>query len=373
MPEIKVPFFSFPLAFDSIRAEIDSAISRVLDHGIYFFGAETQLFEEEFAAYTNSKYCLTVANGTDALEIALRSIGIIDSDTVLICGNAGGYSMTALNNIGASYSFLDVNEDNLTLDLNELTSERLKEAKALILTHIYGNIAEVEAIVRLCNKYDVKVIEDCSQAHGARIAGRHVGSFGDCGVFSFYPTKNLGALGDAAAITTSDKKIADTIRLVRQYGWREKYIAEKVIARNSRIDEIQATILRVKLKYLNNHNNQRLKIAQTYRDELKNLPIQFQCLESQTSVYHLFVIRTNLRNRLRKFLEQKNITTLVHYPLPDYCQENSFNKRSKEVQYFPNTNLACETVLSLPLYPNQPENQISKVIENIALFMSGNQ
>ena len=369
---LPVPFINLELIQKDFKSEIEETFLRVLSSNHYIMGSETYLFESEFASFTKSKHCLAVGNGTDALEIALRVLGVTTEDCVLIVGNAGGYAMTALNNINANYIFVEISLENLCMSAEDLTEDVLKKIKGVVVTHLYGNIANIEAIVNKAKSYGAFVIEDCAQAHGAELNDKHVGNFGDIGTFSFYPTKNLGALGDAGAIVTSDDALAEKISLVRQYGWSEKYISKNIVARNSRIDEIQAAILRVKLKYLKAQNDQRAKIANIYMNELRYLPIDFQCQESQKSVYHLFVIRTHLRNQLHEFLKERDIATMIHYPLPDYQQQNCINNKSLKSKVFPKTNLACESILSLPIYPNQPESDLSKIIENIKIFTKNN-
>ena len=292
----------------AIADEIETAVKRVIDAGWYILGPEVSRFEAEFASYCGSKECVTTANGTDALELALRALGIGAGDHVGTVANAGGYATTAILRAGAVPVFLDVDEVTWTISPQELS--KAKNLRAAIVTHLYGKMADMPALLAS----GVALIEDCAQSHGARLQGRAAGTWGVAGCFSFYPTKNLGALGDGGAVITNDENLSDQMRALRQYGWKTKYISEVPGGRNSRMDAIQAAILRVKLPYLDQWNQRRREIAARYDVAFGKRP----CL-GEDYVAHLYVLRSRRphRDRLRELLAAKGIATDVHYPVPD--------------------------------------------------------
>lgn len=321
----------------AIAVEIEGAIARVLDQGWYILGPEVAAFEHEFAQSCGLEECVTTGNGTDSLELALRAIGIGPGDKVATVANAGMYATTAILHAGATPVFIDVDPDTMLMSAASLHSAGA--VKAAIVTHLYGRRADMENL----EKCGVPLIEDCAQAHG-------LSSFGNLACFSFYPTKNLGALGDGGAVLTNDKAIADRLRALRQYGWTSKYRSDIRGGRNSRLDELQAAILRVKLPHLPEWNKRRCEIALRYDAAFG--------IKATTDVAHLYVIRAKLRGQLRVALADRGISTAIHYPIPDHRQPSV----AQNDTHLPVTERLCEEILTLPLFPEMTDDEVEAVI-----------
>lgn len=347
----------------SLMANLSAAISRVLQSGWYVLGSQVKDFEQEFASYCGVKHCVAVANGTDALELALRAVGVSQGDRVITVANAGGYSTTAIIAVGAVPLYVDVCEDSLLLSLEHLQELIGSDVGAIVVTHLYGQIARIEDVVRLADQYGIPVIEDCAQSHGAMLNGRRAGSFGKIGCFSFYPTKNLGALGDGGAVTTDDPELCKRLQMLRQYGWQSKYEISLTGGRNSRLDELQAAILRVKLPYLDAWNRQRFKIARRYVEGIRHAQITTRHIEEGSFVAHLFVVRTKHRESLRDHLKQHQIMSEPHYPIPDHLQPAICAQF--EGLNLPQTELACREVLTLPCFPEMSDAEVQDVINAV--------
>ncbi|QDT43049.1 dTDP-3-amino-3,6-dideoxy-alpha-D-galactopyranose transaminase [Gimesia alba] len=336
---------------DELSLEINAAIKNVLESGIYILGNNVTTFEEEFAAYCNAKYCYTVGNGTDALEIALRALDIGESDEVITVANAGGYSTTACNLVGATPVYIDVDENRLLLNVDQISSAVSPKTKCVIATHLYGqavDIKQLRAALDAARHTEVKILEDCAQAHGATSHGKKVGALGDIATFSFYPTKNLGALGDGGAITTSCDNLAERCKSLRQYGWTSKYCSTVSDGQNSRLDEIQAAILRVKLKQLDAYNQRRQEICAHLHESCQGI-VDVVTTPCDDHVSHLFVVRNKNREKICKTLNANGIATDIHYPILDLDQQSMKNKsyRSLELTY---SNQATQEIFSLPCY-----------------------
>ena len=346
-----------------LRAALDAAIARVQDRGHYILGAEVEAFEREFAAYCGASACIGVANGTDALELALRALDIGAGDEVATVANAGGYASTAIRSIGATPLYAEIDDASLLLDPASLAQTVTPRTRAVIVTHLYGRLADVDAIVRVAKEHRLTVIEDCAQAHGAKRGASAAGTFGALGCYSFYPTKNLGALGDAGAVITNDPSLATKLTELRTYGWRGKYRIVIEGGMNSRMDEMQAALLRVKLTHLDAWNRRRREIADRYRDAIVNpaimLPPSVSDDEPRADVAHLFVVRTKAREELRTHLAGAGVATDVHYPVPDYGQAAWTRGRSTPV--LERTERACAEVLTLPCYPELTDEEIAAV------------
>jgi dTDP-4-amino-4,6-dideoxygalactose transaminase len=347
----------------SIKDEIEHAIDRVLNSGRYILGPEVESFEREFADYCSVSYCIGVGNGTDAIEIALRGLDIGQGDTVANVANAGFYSSSAILSVGAVPQYVDISWETMTMDPICLEQTITKSTKAIIVTHLYGQMADMPQIMEFAEKHEIPVIEDCAQAHGAVLNGKKAGSWGKLGCFSFYPTKNLGALGDGGVITTSDEKLAKKIRQLRQYGWGKKYEVDIPGGRNSRLDELQAAVLRAKLKHLDGWNNERRKIAARYTDELNRLDFVLPNNFGKDYVAHLYVVRTNNREELQNKLNNAGIATDVHYPIPDYKQK-FFGGLNEEIN-LPNTEKCTKRVITLPCFPEMNEEELSNAIKKV--------
>lgn len=343
------------------RDAIDAAIARVLDRGWLVLGPEVKSFEKLFAAYVGVEHCSTLANGTDAIELALRALGIQAGDRVATVANAGMYTTTALLSIGAEPVFMDVDIEKRVVLPVEVARVIQLGVKAVVVTHLFGQaIPHIVEIVAQCRTADVALLEDCAQAHGATINGKQVGSFGDAGCFSFYPTKNLGALGDGGAVVTKSWAIAEKVACLRQYGWTAKYQVELSGARNSRLDEVQAAILSIFLPQLNGWNARRRAVALQYQNRIKNIGVKLPQYSAEDYVAHLFVVASPERDALRNYLLEQDIVTDVHYPIPDYRQP-VFGDRYSNI-YLPNTEQLAQEVLTLPCYPEMSPADVERVI-----------
>lgn len=334
---------------ESLRGEIDRAIARVLANGWYILGPEVQEFETEFASYCGVKECVTTGNGTDALELALKAIGIGPGDRVATVANAGMYSTAAILAAGAIPVYVDVDPTAMLM-----TAETLLAAgpvRACIVTHLYGQMADMPALLA-CG---IPIIEDCAQAHGAMLQGRRAGSWGAAGCFSFYPTKNLGALGDGGAVVTDAPDIAQRLKSLRQYGWTTKYVSEVPGGRNSRMDAMQAAILRAKLPHLDVWNGRRRQIARRY-----DAAFGRQQPMDDSNVAHLYVLRSGQREAMRASLAARDIATEVHYPIPDYRQPSVTMQAN-----LPVTEQLCREVLTLPLFPEMTDEEVEGVIRAV--------
>jgi aminotransferase EvaB len=363
--QFSVPFFSFHGTNDS--QQLSEAVGRVINSQKYVLGEEVTGFEKEFATYCGANHCISMANGTDALELGLRALDVKKGDHVVLVANAGYYGSTAVQLIGALPTYVDIDPSTLTMSVEHLSEAIKTNPKAIIVTHLYGQLADIEAIVKAAN--GIPVIEDCAQAHGASINGKRAGSFGNIGCFSFYPTKNLGALGDGGAVVTSDGDIADNLKRLRQYGWGSKYHVDFRGGRNSRLDEMQAAILRVKLPHLDALNEQRRSIAKRYNEAFAGLKITCPASLGEDYVAHLYVLQTENRDRLKEYLHKFNIATDIHYPIPDHMQKAYASNATDLTE----TERACNQVISLPCYPGMSDEAVNAVINGVLSWFSQNE
>jgi dTDP-4-amino-4,6-dideoxygalactose transaminase len=332
------------------RQEIDEAIARVLDSGRYILGPEVEAFEREFAAFIDAPHVVAVASGTDALWLSLRTLDLQPGDEVVTVSFTSVATVAAIIASGARPVFVDVCPDDLTMDPSRLSAAINSHTKAILPVHLYGQAARLEEVCAVANEAGVAVIEDCAQAHGATCAGRPVGSWGRLAAFSFYPTKNLGALGDGGAIATADPDLAHRLRLLREYGWRERSVSV-VHGWNSRLDELQAAILRVGLRHLASNNARRRAIAAEYDRILHGMNISLPpTFVDRTTVYHQYVVRHQDRDQLRADLVRLRVDTAIHYPIPVHMQE-AYRVFGKGPHSLPVTERAATQVLSLPVYP----------------------
>ncbi|MDZ7593975.1 MAG: DegT/DnrJ/EryC1/StrS family aminotransferase [Thiobacillus sp.] len=363
-----IPLFSAQCA--NAGLDLLAPVSRVIDSHWYVLGNEVKEFEREFAAYCGASICCSVANGTDALELGLRALGVEAGDKVILAANAGFYGSTAVHLIGAVPLYVDGDPRRLTLSTESLSLALKTELpKAIIVTHLYGQMADIEAITALAAEAGVPVIEDCAQAHGAARGGKRAGSYGTIGCFSFYPTKNLGALGDGGAVITSNDSIAARLGQLRQYGWGEKYRVDLKGGRNSRLDEMQAAILREKLPHLDRWNAARREIARQYNQAFAGFPMQCPMSLDEDYVAHLYVVRTENREALRDFLKQQDIATDVHYPIPDHMQAPYTSTQTQGA--LPATERACDTAISLPCFPGMSSEEVKRVIQAVTQYFQG--
>ncbi|WP_423459257.1 DegT/DnrJ/EryC1/StrS family aminotransferase [Ottowia sp. VDI28] len=362
---ITVPLFCAASAAQGL--DLPALLRSVVDSQRYMLGPRVQAFEEAFAAYVGVRHAIGVANGTDALELALRGLGLGPGQRVLTVANAGFYASTAIRAVGAEPVYAEIDDAMLTLApavlAEALAGQRLH---AVVVTHMYGQLADMPAIAAQCKAAGVPLIEDCAQAHGARRDGRQAGAWGDIGCFSFYPTKNLGALGDGGALVTTDDALAARLRALRQYGWGTKYEVVHEGGRNSRLDELQAAVLEAKLPLLDEANARRRAIAARYGAAFAGLPLQAPLAQGEDYVAHLYVVRSTQREALRAHLSAQGIASDVHYPLPDHRQPVVADACAGV--RLPLTEAACAQVLSLPCFLGMTDSQVEQVISVVADF-----
>ena len=354
--------------------EIDAlaAMKRVLDRRHYVLGEEVTRFQQEFAAYLGTEFCTGVGNGTDALEIALRALGVQAGDEVVCAANAGFYAPTAIHAVGARPFYADVDPATMTMSASHLEACLAgRRPKAVIVTHLYGQSADVPALLALCRPQGIALIEDCAQAHGAMVGGRKVGTLGDVGCFSFYPTKNLGALGDGGAVVTSDAALHSRLQMLRQYGWGQKYHVDMAGGRNSRLDELQAAVLREKLPLLDRWNAARRRIATRYSEAFQDLPLTLPPSLGTDYVAHLYVVRTTRRDALKAHLAAEGIACDVHYPVPCHLQQAYRAHAQDQHAGLAECVAACGQVLTLPCYPGMPDADIGTVTASVRRFFEG--
>jgi len=362
-----IPIANPVAQYCSHKAEIDQAIHGVLDSGWYVLGEEVRAFEADFAAYIGVKSAIGVGSGTEALHLTLRACDIGPGDEVITVSHTAVANVAAIELCGATPVLIDIDADRHTLAPEKLPRLLTSRTKAIVPVHLYGQPADMTPILEVAHRHGLKVVEDCAQAHGATYQSRRVGSWGDMGCFSFYPTKNLGALGDGGMVVTDDPGLAEKARLMRQYGWAERYVS-RIPGWNSRLDELQAAVLRVKLRYLDTDNVARVRLAtmynQLFADTNVELPVEHP---GSNHVYHLYVIRTKRRDELRAFLKEQGIGTLVHYPVPVHLQP-AYRGRLPGGDDLPETEQAAREVLSLPMYPELAEPDVKTVAEAILKF-----
>lgn len=351
------------------RNELHAAFERVLESGNYILGPEVHNFEQEFARWIGLKHVVGVANATDALELALEACGVGPGDEVITVSHTAVATVAAIVRCGAVPVYVDVELDTANIDVELLTEELITpRTKALICVHLYGRPANVKMVKKFCNSFSLKLIEDCSQAHGASVGTDKVGTFGDVACFSSYPTKNLPALGDAGLAVTNCDDIARHMRASRQYGWTRRYVSDTV-GRNSRLDELQAAILRVNLGYLAHDNLKRIEIARRYDERFESLEyiMPFKEQDGSNSVYHLYVIRLEERTRFMEYMLTKGVSTAIHYPVPVHLQP-PYSNVSNTSTPLGNTELLATQVCSLPMHPNLTTSEIDRVIEAVTAF-----
>jgi len=357
---VNVPFGDLKRQYESIKAELDEAAARVLAGGWYILGPEVRAFEAEFAAFCGVGHAIGVGNGTEALYLALVALGVGAGDEVISVANAADYEPLTILQAGARPVFVDVDERTYTIEPELLEAAITPRTKAIMPVHLYGRMADMAAIMAVAERHGLPVIEDCAQAHGAQLAGRVAGSIGVCGCFSFYPSKNLGALGDGGMITTNDAELAAKLRRLRMYGWEKRYHTVDPGGINSRLDEIQAALLRVKLRHLADWNNARRRIAQRYNQLLADTDLLLPDLPSDEShVFHLYVVQTEQRDSLQAALQQRGVETAIHYPLPAHLQP--VYQGLAEPGSLPITERLAGTVLSLPIYPELTDAEVDAV------------
>jgi dTDP-4-amino-4,6-dideoxygalactose transaminase len=351
------------------QQELEAAANKVISSGWYILGNELKEFEKQFADYCGVKHCLGVANGLDALILILRAykeLGMMkNGDEVLVPANTYIASVLAISANDLIPVLVEPDPQTYNLDPGEIEKKITSRTKAIIAVHLYGQVTEMKALKAIAEKYDLKLIEDAAQAHGAVYENKKTGSIGDAAGFSFYPGKNLGALGDAGAITTNNDQLADVLKALRNYGSHVKY-ENLYSGLNSRLDEMQAALLNVKLKYINSENARRRMIAERYLHEIKNPLVHLPVVKDMNAhVWHLFVVRVKDRSHFQDHLQKNNIQTLIHYPIPPHKQEvyKEWNTLS-----YPVTELIHREVLSIPMSPVLTEEEVTQIINTINLY-----
>jgi dTDP-4-amino-4,6-dideoxygalactose transaminase len=337
-----------------------AAAAEVLEGGWYILGPRVAAFEKAFASYCGTAECITTGNGTDALELALRACGAGPGGQVAVVANAGGYGTAAVRAAGAEPLFVDVEPEFMLMDAGSLEARITPRTRAVIVTHLYGRMADMPRLLAVTAPRGLAVIEDCAQAHGARIGGKLAGAWGTAGCFSFYPTKNLGALGDGGAIVTGDAGVAERARRLRQYGWASKYRSTLAGGRNSRLDEIQAALLAVKLPLLDEWNERRRAIARRY-----DRALGLTRARDAADVAHLYALRTRNRDAARERLAAAGIGTDVHYPIPDHRQESARGEPWAEPA-LPVTEQCCRETLTVPCFPELTTEEVERVAAALA-------
>lgn len=352
--------------FFKYQSEFEEKALSVLRSGWYVLGNEVSEFEKEFANYVGAKYCVGLASGLDALWIAFRVLGIGKGDEVIVQGNTYIASVMGITINGATPIFVEPDE-NYGIDVEKIEEKITDKTKAILVVHLYGMASKMDKIVELCKRYKLKLVEDCAQSHGACFNGKMTGTFGDVGCFSFYPSKNLGAFGDAGAVVVNDSELASKFRIFRNYGSEKRY-HNKVVGANSRLDELQAGLLRVRLKHLDELTEEKIKIAKKYSDGINNEKIILPKLsEGASGVWHQYVIRCQEREKLIEYLNSKGIGTIIHYPIPPHLSE-AYQYLGYTRGTFPITELYSNTVLSIPMYNGMTDDEQNYVIDAINAF-----
>ncbi len=365
---MNIPFIDVHREYDDLRESITKSMQTFFERGHYILGEAVQELENKFAAYCGCKFGIGVANGTDAIQIALQACGVEPGDEVITVSNTAVPTVSAIYAAGVHPVFVDIDPQTCLLDVSKLEAVLTDKTKAVVPVHLYGQAVDMEPLLAFARAHSLYVIEDCAQAHGALYNGQKVGSFGHAAAFSFYPTKNLGAYGDGGMVVTNDSVVDEQCRLLRNYGFTDRYITVRQ-GYNSRLDELQAGFLLAKLPHLDHWNDVRRSLASQYDDQLKGIaslttPV---CREYAKHVYHLYVIQTDKRDELRQFLADKGICTLIHYPLPIHLQQ-AYGDLGYTSGSLPVTEAVTNRILSLPLNPWLTEDEQITVIEAIKSF-----
>ena len=362
-----IPLFNMELRLQNHRTLIEQSIKRVLDSNQVILGQEVDNFEQKFAEFIGARHCISVANGTDAIELSLRSLGVDEDSCVGLAANAGGYSRISVEAIGAKAIYADVDDQSQCIGFPGVSDLIARGASTIVVTHLYGRVApDILEIANLCKDLSVNLIEDCAQAHGSLLQNSHAGTFGDLATFSFYPTKNLGGIGDGGCITTNNLSLATSIRALRTYGWAAKYDIQIPGGRNSRLDAIQAAILSDLLPALAEENSKRRRIANLISSKVTNNLVSFCNSGVEGCNFHLFVLRSKFRDQLRVHLEEYRIQTAIHYPIPDHQQQGW---ESPQHINLPITEQLALEILTIPNDPNLDESDVARIIEALNDFV----
>lgn len=346
--------------FNLYKEEYENKAIEVLNSGWYILGNEVKQFEKEFSDYIGSQYCVGLASGLDALVLAFRALGVGVGDEVIVQANTYIASVMGISMNGALPVFVEPNKC-YNIDYNKIEEKITPNTKAVLVVHLYGQATNMDKILEICDKYNLYLVEDCAQSHGAKFSQKMTGTFGDIGCFSFYPSKNLGAFGDAGAIVTNNKDLADKIKVLRNYGSEKRYYNE-VVGYNSRLDELQAGLLRVKLRHFDTLQIERVSIAKRYLQEITNKRVKKPCIDEKcNSIWHLFVLYVENREEFIKYLDNNGVSTVIHYPIPPHLSK-AYNYLGFEEGSFPRTEDYARKVVSIPIYNGMKKEEIDYVI-----------
>ncbi|SDE81001.1 DegT/DnrJ/EryC1/StrS family aminotransferase [Sporomusa acidovorans] len=364
---MNIPFLDLKAPYQELKNELDAAYTRVMNSGRYLLGKELEQFEQEFAAYCGVKHCIGVGNGLEALHLVLRAWNIGAGDEVIVPANTYIATWLAVSYAGAVPVPVEPDEHTFNINPDKIATAVTKRTKAIIPVHLYGQAANMQKIMTVAQNYNLKVLEDAAQAHGAEYGGKKVGGLAHAAGFSFYPGKNFGAMGDAGAITTNDDKIAEKVRLLRNYGAKIKY-DHGVKGHNSRIDELQAAFLRVKLRYLDSWNERRRKVEACYFRQLKDTDLVLPIVaDGNRHVWHLYVVRTKIRSLVQEHFAQTGVGSLIHYPIPPHLS-GAYSEMGLQKGCFPITEQLADEVLSLPMGPHLTEQEINYICSQLKVL-----
>ncbi len=363
---MKVPFGNLKAHYQEYKAQIDAAVQRTLDSGYFILGPELTKFEKEFEEYLGNGYVSGCANGTDAIYLALMACDVGYGDEVLVVAHTAVPTICAIRQTGAQPKFVDIDPTTYTMDPKDLESKISATTKAIVPVHLYGQVSDMEPIMALAAKHNLKVIEDCAQSTGALYKGRMAGTIGDFGTFSYYPSKNIGAFGDGGAVATNSRENYDRLNMLRNYGQSKRYYHDTE-GINSRLDEIQAAILSAQLPYVNEWNSRRREIAHRYTEGLKDVVVTPKEDPNGHHVYHLYVIQTDERDQLIEFLLEREVQALIHYPIPAHMQK-AYAYLNYKPGSLPATEYVTKRIVSLPMFPQLTDEQVDYVIESIKAF-----
>ncbi|MCX6327622.1 MAG: DegT/DnrJ/EryC1/StrS family aminotransferase [Bacteroidia bacterium] len=361
-----IPLVDLKAQYFGLKEEIDKAISDCIVEGNFIKGKIVTEFENAFSQYLGADYCVGCGNGTDALELILKSLNIGPGDEVIVPALTWIATAEAVNNVGAEPVFVDIDQNNYTIDIRKIEEKITKKTKAIILVHLYGCPADLEEIIRIAKKYGLFIVEDCAQAHGAEYFGKKIGTYGIASAFSFFPSKNLGAFGDGGAIVTNNQELANSARMISNHGQLHTRHSHLVIGRNSRLDSIQASILKAKLPYLDKWNRNRIEASQHYISRLEGMGsiILPRVEQNKTHVYHLFVIRSQKREKLIEVLNKSNISCSIHYPKPLPFLD-AYNYKKHKLEDFPIAVKITNEILSIPIFPEITDSQVDTICDHI--------
>ncbi len=358
-----IPFNDLTKNYLSIKSQIDSSIQKVIDSGYFILGPEVERFEDNFSSFLNVNYCAGVSSGTSAIELALKALNIGHEDEVITTAHTWVSTAEAISNVNAKPVFVDIDETSFNINPNLIEEKITKKTKAILPVHLYGNPADMKKILKIANKYNLKVIEDSAQAHGSMIDKNFCGSFGDIACFSFYPGKNLGAYGDAGAVVSNNKVLINKVKQLRDHGRGSTKNEYDLLGTNDRLDGIQAAVLNVKLKYLKQWILKRNELAKKYNEQLRDFVTLPSFLSDHFHSYHLYVIKTKKRDKLFTELKKRNVDVRIHYPIPVHKQKIYFSQ-NKNLS-LPITEKIVEEIISLPIFPEMTDKQVNTVCQII--------